>query len=174
MRALSGIHGRAAAYGAVAAVMGAACMTVVRSTARRCGVIEKTVPQVMEEWLASHTPMRSKGSPSLHHALDQVLHLLYGASYGAAYGAIFGGGSRRTVPSGLVLGLAAWTVGSGVILPLTGASRGLWARRAAENGVDLLAHVAFGIATELVRDDLMAHSEEGRPSHRKRRRARAG
>ena len=39
-------------YGALSGSVAAACMTVVRSAARRRGMIEKTVPQVVEESIA--------------------------------------------------------------------------------------------------------------------------
>lgn len=168
------VRWRMAAYGALAAGIGAACMTVVRSVARRFGFIEKTVPQVVEEWLAASIRLDSGGKPSLHHALDQVLHVGYGAAYGAAYGALCGGRPHRTVPSGVVLGVGTWLIGSGIVLPVTGAGRGLWRRALTENGVDLLAHLVFGLATEVVRDDLTRHTEAGRPSARRRVGARAG
>lgn len=165
---------RAALYGGIAAMLGSACMTVVRSAARRAGLIEKTVPQVVEESLASYLDVESGGSPSLHEAADQMLHLTYGTAWGAGYGALLGSRVFRTVPAGVALGAGTWLIGSGLILPLTGASRGIWRRTPVENGVDLFAHIVFGVATELVRGDLIAHTERRRPTRHRRRAARAG
>ncbi len=162
------------AYGALAAVMGAACMTVVRSGARRMGFIDRTVPQVMEEWLMAHGRLRAPGRENLHAVIHQVLHLGYGAAQGAVYGAAFGKRRRPSLRSGLALGLGSWVLGAWVIVPATGAGRGAWRRSPAENGVDLLAHLLFGVATEIVRDDLLTHTEPAPVPTERRRRARTG
>ena len=70
-----------AGYGAMAGVLAAASMTI-RMAARRRGIIEKTVPQTVEEWLASRAGVGAGAPPALHHLTDQVLHFGYGASAG--------------------------------------------------------------------------------------------
>lgn len=141
----------------MAAVIGAACMTVVRSAARHAGLIERTVPQAIEERLFPREP----DEPSAHRAWEQVLHLGYGAAMGTAYGFAAGKRVRSSAGSALALGVGAWLLGAAVVVPLIGAGRGLWDRSAKENAVDLFAHLVFGAATELVRDDLSEHEHTG-------------
>src|SRR3954466_8187295 len=74
-----------AIYGALAGSLGAACMTVIRMAARRRGVIEKTVPQAAEEWVADRTRFGRRAPPVLHHVADQAMHLAYGSALGAGY-----------------------------------------------------------------------------------------
>jgi len=68
-----------AIYGAVGGAVGAACMTVLRMAARRHGLIEKSVPQAAEEWLAARTTLGRSDHPTLHHLADQTMHVGYGA-----------------------------------------------------------------------------------------------
>ena len=69
-------------YGTLSGAIGAACMTVIRLAARRRGLIDKTVSQTAEEWLAVRMKVRGPHDRTLHHLFDQLLHTGYGASLG--------------------------------------------------------------------------------------------
>jgi len=151
-------NGRGIVYGALGGIIGAACMTVVRLLARRRGVIDKTVSQTAEEWLTAHTHVPFPEEPALHHALDQALHLGYGATLGAAYGMA----GRARLP-GLIFGLATWFFGSWALMPALGAKRPPWRKSLGENAVDLAAHALYGSVTALVATE-MARQSDHRPS----------
>jgi putative membrane protein len=160
-------------YGALAGAMGAACMTVVRSAARRRGVIEKTVPQAAEEWLASRAAARG-GPPAVHHVADTVMHLGYGATLGACFGALVGGHSASLVNRGAGFGIGTWIFGSWILLPLLGVQGAPWRKAAAENAVDVLAHLTYGVASALINDELHAQPDRGPSSGTSLRRTRVG
>lgn len=149
---------RALAYGAFSAIIGASCMTVVRSAARRLGLIEKMVPQVIEERLVSGTRLPERGAARFDRLGDQLLHLAYGAALGGAYGLALRRRDSESMLAGVALGVGTWLFGSGVLLPAIGASRPIVRRSLTENAVDALAHLSFGVATEIVRSDLLSHS----------------
>ena len=71
-------------YGALSGSIAAACMTVIRSAARRGGAIEKTVPQAVEETLAHRAGLGRKAHPVVHHLVDQAMHTGYGATLGGS------------------------------------------------------------------------------------------
>jgi hypothetical protein len=160
--------------GAIAGAIGAACMTVIRMTARRRGIIEKTVPQAVEEWLAARLPGAEKAPPVLHHLADELMHVGYGAVLGGIYGLTV----RRRTPTAIVrgagYGLAAWIAGSWIVLPLMGAKGAAGKKRAPENLIDVLAHLVFGTATALVAEEMAVQSDRGPTSDRHRRAARVG
>lgn len=163
-----------AAQGAMAGIIGAACMTVVRSAARRAGLIEKTVPQVIEEHLTAPLRRGSADAPHAHGALEQVMHLGYGAVMGAAYGLARGDRERSLVKSTLAIGVGAWLLGGMLVIPLMRAGRPTWRRTATENAVDLVAHLAYGLAAELTTDDLQSHTEPAEVSSDERDTAHTG
>lgn len=162
-------------YGALAGSLGAACMTVIRMTARRRGIIEKTIPQAAEEWLADRIGMGHRAHPVLHHLADQGMHLAYGAALGTGYALATGGrSSHRVVGPGLAYGIATWIGGSWLLLPLLRAKQGAWRKRASENAIDLLAHLVFGAATALVAQELSAQTNRGPSSDWRRLATRIG
>ena len=64
-------------------------MSILRLAARRAGVIDKMVLQVVEEWTLDRTGMESSpASKTAHYVLDQLLHLGYGAAVGAVCGPV--------------------------------------------------------------------------------------
>ena len=168
------MHGaiRQVVYGAVAGAIGAACMTPLRLLARRHGVIDKTVSQTAEEWLASRSRARRIREPAFHHVLDQVLHVGYGAVLGIAYAVI--AGRRRGLGSGHALGVATWMIGSWGVMPALGAKRQPWRKRWTENAVDFLAHDLFGVVTALVSREMLAQTTHRPTSDGRRYVARSG
>jgi hypothetical protein len=161
-------------YGALAGSLGAACMTVIRMTARRRGIIEKTVPQAAEEWLAHRAGLGRNAHPVLHHLADQALHVGYGATLGMVYALAKRGRSGHVAARGIVYGVAIWIAGSGILLPLLRAKQAPWRKRPSENAVDLLAHLVFGAATAVVAEELAAQPNRGPSSDSRRRAARVG
>ena len=161
-------------YGAVAGSVAAACMTVIRMTARRRRIIEKTIPQAAEEWLAHRTGLGRNAHPVVHHLTDQAMHLCYGAALGVGYALTSRGRSPHTLARGLVYGVASWIGGSWVLLPLLRAKQAAWRKHPAENAVDALAHLVFGAATAIVADELSAQPDRGPSSDRTRWSTRVG
>jgi hypothetical protein len=161
-------------YGAMAGSLAAACMTVVRMAARRRGIIEKTVPQAAEEWLAHRTGLGRDAHPVLHHVTDQAMHLGYGATLGIAYAMATRGRSGNFVARGIAYGLATWVGGSWLLLPLLRAKQAPWRKHVSENAVDLLAHLTFGAATALLAEELAAQPNRGPSSDQARRFTRVG
>jgi hypothetical protein len=161
-------------YGALSGSLAAACMTVMRMAARRHGIIDKTVPQAAEEWLADRTGMGRDAHPVVHHLADQGMHLMYGAALGVGYAVATGKRTRHTLARGLSYGLATWLTGSWLLLPLLGAKQGPRHTRRPENAIDLLAHLAFGAATAIVTEQLSAQSNRRPSSDGERQLARVG
>jgi putative membrane protein len=167
-------------YGALAGVTGAACMTPVRLAFRRAGLVDKTVPQAMEEKLA-HTAKHRRGwlrrepRPEAHHAVDHLLHLGFGAALGGLFGLLTRRRRAGALARGLALGGATLLLGAGVVVPLIGAARPLWRARPSEQLVNLLAHLVFGVTTALVADELGTQGDEHRTTpDRHRQRTRVG
>ncbi len=162
-------------YGLLGGTIGAASMTPLRLLGRRRGLIDKTVPQAVEEWMAARVEVDlappARRRPELHHAADHLLHLGYGATLGALYGLLRGGRKLPVGPAGLVYGAATWFVGTWLVLPRLGVLRAPWRGTVAENAVNLAAHLLFGVTTALVADDLGAQPAHGptSDSHRRRR-----
>jgi len=160
--------------GALAGSLAAACMTVVRMTARRRGIIEKTVPQAAEEWLAHRAGLGRDVHPVLHHLADQALHIGYGAALGVGYALAKRGRSRHVAARGIAYGLGTWLAGSWLLLPLLRAKQAPWRRHPSENAVDLLAHLVFGAAAAVVSEELAAQPNRGPSSDVRRRATRVG
>jgi hypothetical protein len=161
--------GSSAVYGGLGGAIGAACMTVVRMAARRAGVIDKTVPQVMEEWASRRTGIEPPGGAAGHHVADHLLHLGFGLVMGVTYGLLFG--RRRRGPivrPGAAFGTGVWLFGSGVLLPLLGAGKPFWRAKAAENAINLSSHLLFGVVAATLTDELAAQPDRG-PSSKARR-----
>jgi hypothetical protein len=154
-------------YGSLAGAVGAACMTPLRVGARRAGLIDKTVPQVMEETLAHRLGVGTWTAPEQHHVADHLLHLLYGTVQGVIYRLATGQALRSRRPGGIVrrgtlFGALSWAIGGAVITPLLDASRPIWRSRTRENLINLGAHLVFGVVTALLADELARQ-----PHHRR-------
>lgn len=166
-------------YGLIGGTIAAACMTVVRTLARRRHVIDKTVPQAIEEWAVNRAGIVTFPNPVVHHVADQLLHLGYGAALGALYAATLGArGGRQTTSrllgAGSVYGVATWLFGSWAMLPSLRAKKSPVHEGLVPNGVDLGAHLAFGLVTALMCDELSAQPDRGRTSNLRRLASRVG
>jgi hypothetical protein len=163
-----------AGYGAMAGVLAAASMTIIRMAARRSGIIEKTVPQAVEEWLASRAGVGAGVPAALHHLTDQVLHFGYGAVLGSFYGLTVRGRTRTALARGAGYGIATWLFGSCFVMPLIQVKQAAWHKRASENVVDVISHLAYGVATALVAEELSVQSGRGPSSDSHRRSVKVG
>lgn len=165
--------GRRAVYGALGGVVGAACMTALRMGLRRRGVIDKTVSQTAEEWLTARAELPIPHEPALHHALDQALHLGYGATLGAAYGLVAG---RRPDArgAGALFGVASWLFGSWLLMPSLGAKRPPWRKSLAENATDLGAHALYGVVAALVAGEMQRQPDHQQTPDARRYATRSG
>ena len=164
--------GRAIVYGALGGAIGAACMTPVRLAARRHGWIDKTVSQAAEEWLTARVGHAVSREPDLHHTLDQMMHVGYGAALGVGYALTLG--RARVRGRGIAYGVLTWLLGSWAVMPALGAKRPPWRKSLVENAVDVTAHSLFGGVAALVSGE-MSRQPSHRPSSDQRRyRARTG
>lgn len=166
-------------YGLIGGTIAAACMTVMRTLARRQEVIDKTVPQAIEEWAVNRAGIVTSRNPVVHHVADQILHLGYGAALGAVYAVTLGGRAGRQTTSrllgtGSLYGVVTWLFGSWAMLPLLRAKRSPVHEGLVPNGVDLGAHLAFGLVTALMCDELAAQPDRGRSPDLRRLASRVG
>lgn len=161
-------------YGALAGTIGAASMMPLRLGARRLGLVQKTIPQAIEEALAARAGV-PRGSPrELHHAADQLLHLGFGAALGVAFGLATHRKRSGALTRGIGFGVASWLFGAGVVVPALGAARPLWRARPLEQLVNLAAHVVYGISTALVSDELALQGNHHPSPDEERHRQRVG
>jgi len=161
-------------YATLGGALGAAGMTIVRLGARRRRIIDKTVSQSAEEWLARRARPWIPDEPAVHHLLEQTLHVGYGAALGLAFGLTARRRSGSVLGAGTGFGVAIWLLGSWLLMPLLGAKRPPWRKGARENLVDLGAHVLHGVTTALTVDEMSAQPEHGHLPDALRRRLRVG
>jgi uncharacterized membrane protein YagU involved in acid resistance len=149
------------AQGSIGGASGAGCMTAVRMVARRIGWIDATPPQAMRDWLGERV-----GQPDgagTRQVVDAIVHLGVGVGGGMAYGALMSLKPPRAIlPSGPLFGLGVWALGFGVVAPVLGITRsprrGTWR----ETGVNVAAHLVYGIVTALVATELRRQTHGSR------------
>lgn len=146
-------------YGVIGGVSGAGCMSALRMAAHRLGLIEKAVPQVVEEWAVKKTGVAPPGGPAGHQAANHVLHLGYGAAWGALYGWLLGHRGRTSPLKGLLFGAAQWGFGFFFLMPALGVTRPAWRMRVTENALNLGAHLLYGVVTALLTEELDVQQE---------------
>jgi hypothetical protein len=158
--------------GLLGAAAGTACMSVLRMAARRTGLIDLTPPQATKSRLAAWTGLEP-ASQAGHHLADAAVHLAVGLGGGAVYGAALGARSRPSLLGGLLFGAGVWTIAFGVLAPWLGVSRSPRRSTAAENAVNLAAHLLYGVSTALVAGEL-AEQAHGLGGAARRWRGRVG
>ncbi len=147
--------------GAIGGLVGASCMTVIRTFAQRAGFIEKTVPQVMEEWASERLDLEPPGGAPGHHVVDQLLHLGYGVIWGALYGTILGRQAPALLVSGVGFGVSLWAFGFFGLIPALRVHRPAHEATVAENGINIAAHLAYGLVVALLTDEITRQTERG-------------
>lgn len=160
--------------GAVGGFYGAAAMSVMRLGLHRMGLIDKMVPQVVEEWMSDRLNTDPPGGQAGRHVTDQVLHLAYGASLGALAGPMLSGSEGRGgLWRGATFGLASWAFGMLVLVPALRVARPAWKATPLENATNIAAHLVFGWAIQLVVEE-PTRQNRGRTSDAERMGNRVG
>jgi hypothetical protein len=132
-----------AVHGALAGVMGASCMSVMRMGARRQGLLDKAAPQAVEAWLMKRLHTEPPGGVAGHQALSELFHLGYGLLWGAGWG--FALGRRRPGARwGALFGLAQWAVGFLGYLPALRITERAHKVRPETHAVNILSHLVWG------------------------------
>ncbi len=141
-------------YGALAGVVGAACMEPLRIAARRAGWIDKGLHQAMEETLAHKLGLGRFSASESHHVADHLLHFGYGGVQGALYRLARRGRRGGVVRPGLLFGALSWLINGTLVVPALDATRPIWRARPRESVINLSAHLVFGVVTALLSDEL--------------------
>lgn len=153
------------AHGAVAGVIGAGCMTLLRMVAHRARVLDQMVPQAVETWVtARHGLFRSRAPLGLpaRHLVDQLLHFGYGASWGKLYGFLQARGVPNSPTTVTLFGVTQWAFGALVLFPALGIGKPAWEQDARENVVNVAAHLLYaGVTAFLVEE--FARQERDQP-----------
>lgn len=140
-------------HGAIAGAIGAGTMTLLRTAARRAGLIDAMVPEAVERWAAARLGAPG-GDPVVHRLADQAIHHAYGAALGAGYGLL---SRRASVPSTkriVGFGIATWALGGLVLFPALRIARPAWRARPREVATDLAAHLAYAGVVAYLTDEL--------------------
>jgi hypothetical protein len=143
-----------AVYGALGGLAAAGCMTALRDVARRAGLIEKPVPQAVEEWLADRAGLGPDDTGVVHHVAEHLLHTGYSAAWGAAAGALLGPGRGSVARQALLVGLGVWAVGFLGPAPALRILRSPAQATPGERAANIGAHLLYGAVTMLIADGL--------------------
>jgi hypothetical protein len=162
----------AAVAGALGGFAAGGCMTALRALGRRAGLIEKPVPQAVEEWVAHRTGVDAGDSG--HQVTEQLLHAAYSAACGAAAGLLLGPGRGSVPRQALTLGLGVWAISVAGVGPTLRIFRSPARATPGEEAVNLAAHLVFGTVTMLVADDLARQRDRRPTSDSERLAARVG
>jgi hypothetical protein len=161
-------------HGALAGMMGAACMTVLRLAAHRKGWIDAMVPQAVEVWAKDEAGLGWPRTAATHHVADQLIHLGYGSTCGAIYALCVRPRESASLGRSLGLGLGLWAIGSMLLFPALKIARPVWRQQPREELVNVSAHVLYGAVTSLVLDEFGRQAQTQPRTHGMARRARIG
>lgn len=166
--------GTPALAGPVGGLCGAAAMSLFRLGLHRAGLIDKMVPQAVEEWLSDRLNTDPPGGKAGHDTADQLLHLAYRASLGALAGPILSG--RRA--SGGLWREGLWPGELGFRNAGSGAgsrvARPAWRAGPLENATNIAAHLVFGVAIQLFVEEPVRQRNRTRTSDAERMGNRMG
>jgi hypothetical protein len=133
--------------GMTAGLIAAGVMSAARLLAHRAGLIERMVPQVLQERVAGSAGIDVPGGQSGHQLAAEVIHHAVSLTFGGLLGAV----SRRPgLGTGVAYGLAIWAVDALGLLPA------LRVDRVGGRGVDAAAHGIFGVTLALAMRELAA------------------
>ena len=167
----------AAAHGAIAGVIGASSMTVLRMFAHRAGWVQQMVPQAVEAW-ASRAAVRH-GAPAprglaTRHVADQLLHFGYGATWGALFGVLHARAAANGPGSAVGFGLIQWAFGSMLLFPALNIGKPPWRSGSRENFVNVTAHLAYAALTSFLVEELRRQETDQPRTYEGSRHARLG
>jgi uncharacterized membrane protein YagU involved in acid resistance len=162
--------GRAIVQGLLGGAAGAGCMSALRFSARRAGVIDYTPPQATRARLLGGGMGPRTGDAA--QLTDALVHLGIGAAGGVGYGVFVRRGETPRLATGALYGFGVWAGAFGLLAPRLGITRSPLESSWQENLVNVAAHLLYGAVTALVAGEL-AHQSHPR-SGRRALRARVG
>ena len=121
-------------HGMAAGLVAAGVMSTVRLLAHRAGLIDRMVPQILQERAAGAAGLDPGGSAG-HQLAAEAIHHGVSLAAGGALGAVT---ATPGFAAGVAYGLAIWAVDALGLLPA------LRVRRVGGRTVDLIAHGLFG------------------------------
>ena len=133
--------------GITAGVIAAGVMSAARLLAHRAGLIDRMVPQVLQERAAGAAGVDVPGGTAGHQLVAEVVHHAVGAAAGGVLGAVT---ARPGVATGVGYGLAIWIVDALGLLPA------LRVERVGGRAVDAVAHGVFGATLAFAMRELAA------------------
>ena len=110
------------------------------------------------------------GGTAGYQAIAELLHLGYGALWGAGAAVLFR--DRPAPAAGALFGLGVWAVSMFGLVTLRRPTRPPWRATPGEAVVNIAAHLAYGLTTALVVDELAEQRRVGPTSDRERHAAR--
>lgn len=118
-----------------AGLVAAGVMSTVRLLAHRAGLIDRMVPQILQERAAGAAGLDVPGGSAGHQLAAEAIHHGVSLAAGGALGAVT---ATPGFAAGVAYGLAIWAVDALGLLPA------LRVRRVGGRTVDLIAHGLFG------------------------------
>jgi hypothetical protein len=151
--------------GVVGGLYGAGAMTILRLSARRAGLIDKMVPELIEEWLLREPPGGTEAEKARRNVLHQALHLAYGAAWGALAVPVLERPPRKSFLWGAGLGAGLWAIGMIGLLPKHRASGPAgWRATGPAQMVNVLAHLLYGLSVQLAAREVWTKTRTQRPA----------
>jgi hypothetical protein len=134
-------------HGMTAGLIAAGVMSTARLLAHRAGLIERTVPQVLQERAAGEAGVDLPGGTAAHQLVAEVVHHVVGLTAGAALGAVT---ARPGAGTGVAYGLGIGLINALGLLPA------LRVDRVGGRAVDAVAHGVFGAVVAFAMRELAA------------------
>jgi|RhiMetdeSRZDD1v2_1073273.scaffolds.fasta_scaffold42556_2 hypothetical protein len=122
-------------HGMAAGLVAAGVMSTVRLLAHRAGLIDRMVPQILQERAAGAAGLDVPGGSAGHQLAAEAIHHGVSLAAGGALGAVT---ATPGFAAGVAYGLAIWAIDVLGLLPA------LRVQRVAGRTVDLIAHGLFG------------------------------
>lgn len=133
--------------GMTAGLIAAGMMSATRVLAHRAGLIDRMVPQVLQERAAGAAGVDLPGGAAGHQLAAEVIHHAVSLAAGGLLGAAT---ARPGLATGVAYGLAIWIVDALGVLPA------LWVQRVGGRTVDAVAHGIFGATLAVAIRELAA------------------
>jgi len=142
--------------GMAAGLVAAGVMSTLRPLAHRAGMIDRMVPQILQERAAGAAGVDVPGGSAGHQLAAEAIHHGVSLAAGGVLGAV---SARPGFVTGVAYGLAIWAVDALGVLPA------LRVQRVGGRTVDLVAHGLFGATVAFAMRELGAQPPlEAEPS----------